>query len=878
MPKAKLTPMLEQYLSIKEEYPDTLLFYRMGDFYELFFEDAETASREMQIALTSRNPNAEHPVPMCGIPHHAKNEYLKQLIEKGYKIAICDQVEDPKEAKGLVKREVTRVLTPGTIVEDLTSEGKASQYLAALTTDTSQGGGLAWADCTTGEWTGITSRDDEVLWQWVGKIAPRELILPQNTHPPKSYEHLTLNITRVPASGYFDLGNATDRMLRSQGVATLDALDLADKPMLVKACGAILTYLAQTQKQELTSLAPFTPLNLTRHLMLDEVTERNLELFSRMDGKKGPGTLRHVLDQTMTPMGARLLDKRLHQPWRDLPPILANQAIVQMFFVNSSLTQTLRKQLDLVYDVERLCTRIFLNRCTPKDFIALRQSLYTFPAMKTMLSSMEEAPRLLKQVLSEWDNMEDLHDLLHRSLRDSPNSLITEGGLFKEGYDQELDELIELTEHGEATLGALREKEQTKSGVPKLKMGFNKVFGYYFEISNAYKGPVPDHFIRRQTLVNCERYITEELKTLEEKLLSASQRRKTREYNLFNDLRIQVADVRDRFLNMARILARIDYWQGLAFAARKWAWVLPELHTGLEIRIGGGRHPVVEAVQGSANYIPNDLDITEDAKVLLITGPNMAGKSTVLRQTALIVIMAQMGSFVPADTAYLGICDRVFSRVGASDNLAQGQSTFMVEMNETARILRQAGKRSLIILDEIGRGTSTFDGLSLAWAVVEELARRQNGIRTLFATHYHELTALEHKVPQIRNLNIAVKEWKGDIIFLRRLVPGPADRSYGIEVAKLAGVPMPVVQRARDVLKNLERKSLQQQGVPIRELRTREPMLPGLACKDTTQTISDTPQTMIHPVIQKLQSMDINALTPLEALTLLNTWKKECTV
>lgn len=877
MPKVKLTPMLEQYLSIKEEYPDTLLFYRMGDFYELFFEDAETASREMQIALTSRNPNAEHPVPMCGIPHHAKNEYLKQLIEKGYKIAICDQVEDPKEAKGLVKREVTRVLTPGTIVEDLTSEGKASQYLAALAADTAQGGGLAWADCTTGEWTGIASKDEEVLWQWVAKIAPRELILPQNTHPPKSYEHLRLNLTRVPASGYFDLGNATERILRSQGVAKLDALDLADKPMLVKACGAILTYLAQTQKQELTSLAPFTPLNLTRHLMLDEVTERNLELFSRMDGKKGPGTLRHVLDQTMTPMGARLLDKRLHQPWRDLPPILANQAIVQMFFANSTLMQTLRKQLDLVYDVERLCTRIFLNRCTPKDFIALRQSLCTFPAIETMLSSIEEPPRLLKKVRTEWDNMEDLHDLLHSSLRDSPNSLITEGGLFKEGYDQELDELIGLTEHGEATLDALRVKEQTESGVPKLKMGFNKVFGYYFEISNAYKGPVPEHFIRRQTLVNCERYITEELKTLEEKLLSASQKRKAREYNLFNDLRIKVAEVRDRFLNMARILARIDYWQGLAFAARKWGWVLPELHGGLEIRITGGRHPVVEAVQGSANYIPNDLDITEDAKVLLITGPNMAGKSTVLRQTALILIMAQMGSFVPADTAYLGICDRVFSRVGASDNLAQGQSTFMVEMNETARILRQAGKRSLIILDEIGRGTSTFDGLSLAWAVVEELARRQNGIRTLFATHYHELTALEHKVPQIRNLNIAVKEWKGDIIFLRRLVPGPADRSYGIEVAKLAGVPMPVVQRAREVLKNLERKSLQQQGVPIREIRTREPMLPGFGSKDTPTDISPAQKTTIHPIIQKLQAMDINALTPLEALTLLNTWKKECT-
>ena len=871
--------MLEQYLRIKDEHPGTLLFYRMGDFYELFFEDAETASRELQIALTSRNPNAEHPVPMCGVPHHAKNEYLKQLLEKGYKIAVCDQVENPKEAKGLVKREVTRVLTPGTIVEDLTNEGADNQYLAALYLDKpGSGGGLAWADFTTGEWTGIASRDEELLWQWVTKIAPRELILPQQTKIPKFHERLDANITRVPISGYFDGENAKARILRSQGVARLEILELGDKPMLVSACGAILTYLAQTQKQDLTPLAPFSPLNLTKHLMLDEVTERNLELFFCMDGKKGTGTLRHVLDQTMTPMGARLLEKRLHQPWKDLPPILANQEVAQLFFSRPPLVQTLRKQLDLVYDVERLCTRIFLNRCMPKDFIGLRQSLYTLPELKKILGAIEEPPRLLKQAISGWDNLEDLYELLDNSLRDNPNPLITEGGLFKEGYDPELDELIGLTEHGEATLTALRDKEQKENGLPKLKLGFNKIFGYYLEISNAYKGSVPEHFIRRQTLVNCERYITEELKELEEKLMSASQLRKTREYNLFNELRAKVSAVRERFLNMAHVLARIDYWQGLAFAAKKWGWTLPEMHTGLELTITGGRHPVVEAVQGSANYIPNDLEMNEAGKVLLITGPNMAGKSTVLRQTALIVIMAQIGSFVPAEHACIGLCDRVFSRVGASDNLAQGQSTFMVEMNETARILRQAGKRSLIILDEIGRGTSTFDGLSLAWAVVEELARRQDGIRTLFATHYHELTTLEQRIPQIRNLNIAVKEWKGDIIFLRRLVPGPADRSYGIEVARLAGVPMPVVQRAREILQDLERSSQQQRGIHIREVRTRQPMLPGFPRTMGTDESSDTqPVPDEHPVLEAIRNMNTDALTPLEALTLLSKWKKQCT-
>ncbi|WP_462325006.1 DNA mismatch repair protein MutS [Desulfoplanes sp.] len=875
MTKAKLTPMLEQYLSTKQEYPDALLFYRMGDFYELFFEDAEIAARELQIALTSRNPNADNPVPMCGVPHHAKNEYLKQLIEKGYKIAVCDQVEDPKEAKGLVRREVTRVLTPGTIVEDLAQETAENQYLAALFTDGKNGGGLAWADCTTGEWTGLVAKDVNFLWQWVGKIHPRELLLPQSVLIPPQHGHITANVTHLPRVGYFDAGNAKERILRSQNVSSLDPLDLADKPLLVQACGAILAYFSQTQKQDQHCLAPFSPINLSGQVMLDEVTERNLELFTRMDGRKGKGTLFHVLDETMTPMGKRLLEKRLHQPSKDLPAIQANQEAVRLFFDDPGLTGRVRSTLDAVYDVERLCTRIYLNRCSPKDFIGLRQSLSRFPRLQELLFSLTTPPRLLEKVLAGWDNLESLHDLLHRALLDTPNHLITEGGLFKQGFDPELDELIELTEHGESTLAGLKDKEQQENNLSRLKLGYNRVFGYYFELSKASKEPVPDHFIRRQTLVNSERYITEELKELEEKLLSAAQKRKTREYDLFTALRGQVASVRNRFMAMAGILARIDYWQGLGHAGRRWSWVVPELHTGLELSIKGGRHPVVEAVQGSSNYIPNDLNMAETGRVLLVTGPNMAGKSTVLRQTALIMVMAQMGSLVPAEKACLGLCDRVFSRVGASDNLAQGQSTFMVEMNETARILRQAGKRSLIILDEIGRGTSTFDGLSLAWAVVEELARRQGGIRTLFATHYHELTSLEGDIPQVRNLNIAVKEWKGDIIFLRRLVPGPADRSYGIEVARLAGVPMPVVQRAREILDQLERSSKRQYGQAVREVTTREPLLPGLGGAQSARAKDEPEPPPLHPIVRELQDMDIDGLTPLEALTLLNKWKQD---
>ncbi len=874
MSTPKLTPMLEQYLRIKEEYPDALLFYRMGDFYELFFEDAEKAARELQIALTSRNPQAEHPVPMCGVPHHATNEYLKQLIEKGFKVAICDQMEDPKEAKGLVKREVTRVLTPGTIVEDLAQEQGDSQYLAAMIMDDKQGGGLAWADCTTGEWTGIVSQDPAFLWQWVAKIAPRELLLPREQRIPSQYGQITAHITHVPHVGYFDPNSSKDRVLRAQQVTDLKPLDLADKPMLVQACGALLAYLHQTQKQERTCLAPFSPVNLSGHVMLDDVTERNLELFTRMDGGRGKGTLIQCMDHTLTPMGKRLLERHLHQPFKDLSPIQANQDVVQLFAQDTETTAKVRQALDTVYDVERLCTRIYLNRCSPKDFIALRQSLAQLPLLQTLLKALASPPRLLRQVLKHWDNLSSLHELLHQSLLDNPHHLITEGGLFKQGYDAELDELIQLTEHGESTLAELKEREQKANNLSKLKLGYNRVFGYYFELSKANKEPVPDYFIRRQTLANSERYITQELKDLEEKLLSASHKRTTREYNLFIQLREKVAEQRDRFMVMARHLARIDYWQGLGHAARRWSWVVPELHNGLEIAIKGGRHPVIEAAQGSANYIPNDLHITESGKVMLVTGPNMAGKSTVLRQTALIMIMAQMGSLVPAEKAYLGLCDRVFSRVGASDNLAQGQSTFMVEMSETARILRQAGKRSLIILDEIGRGTSTFDGLSLAWAVVEELARRQGGIRTLFATHYHELTALEGEISQVRNLNIAVKEWKGDIIFLRRLVPGPADRSYGIEVARLAGVPMPVVQRARDILDQLEKSSKRQHGQAVKDITTKEPLLPGLApAKPPAPTNESSPQ--VHPIVQELQDMDIDSLTPLEALTLLHTWKQQ---
>ncbi|TDT88328.1 DNA mismatch repair protein MutS [Pseudodesulfovibrio indicus] len=863
--------MLEQYLRFKEEHPGCLLFFRMGDFYELFFEDAEIVSRAVQIALTSRNPNDENPIPMCGMPHHSVEPYLSQLLDKGYRIAICDQVEDPREAKGLVKRDVTRVLTPGTVVEDSNLKSKANNYLGAFYWDAAKdAGGIAWLDFSTGQWSGLHSRREPELWQWMVKINPSELLLPQGVKVPSQFSDLADQVTPLAPGAFFDLAQGRNRILEAQHAVDLESLGLAGKNELVRACGALLTYLDQTQKGEFGHLGEFKPLNLGKHLLLDEVTERNLEIFRRLDGKTGSGTLWQVMDRTMTPMGGRLLEARLRQPWRQSTPIEKTLECVAFLHGRDRLRADIRHGLDSVYDLERLSTRIFLGRANPKDFIALRRSLTMLPLLRDLLreEELDQAPEL-KRIFSKWDAMEDLRTVLDDALVDSPPPVITDGGLFRKGYDPVLDDLIELNEHGEDKLRELHQAEVSRTAIPKLKLGFNKVFGYYFEVSKAYKGQVPDHFIRRQTLVNSERYITPELKEMEDRIISASEERKSLEYRLFQELRERLAQARARFLFMADMVASLDYWQGLAEAARVNEWCRPELHEGLEIEIEQGRHPAVEAAMGASNYIPGDLRMDDERRILLITGPNMAGKSTVLRQVAILTIMAQIGSFVPANKARIGLADRVFSRVGASDNLAQGHSTFMVEMTETARILRQATRRSLVILDEIGRGTSTYDGLSLAWAVVEELAARAGGsVRTLFATHYHELTGLEGKIPGLRNLNIAVKEWKGDIVFLRRLVPGPADRSYGIEVAKLAGVPRPVVDRAREILAKLEEKSQDTQAKGAVD-RASQTLLPGFGAPP----IKIDRELCEHPIITQLTELDVDGMTPIQALMLLNQWK-----
>lgn len=874
----KITPMFEQYLAAKEENPDALLFFRMGDFYELFFEDAEVAARELQITLTSRNPKDEQKIPMAGVPYHAAEAYLSQLLDKGYKVAICEQVEDPKEAKGLVRREVVRVYTPGTMVEDTNLSAKNNNYLAALWWDSSVSGGgrgaLAWLDFSTGEWSGIASRKEPELWQWMVKLGVSELLIPQGVSVPVQYRDGARHVSEVPARSHFDVTSATDRILKAQSVADLTVLDLDDKPELTRCCGALLLYISQTQKQDPNHLCPFSPLNLAEHLLLDEVTEKNLELFRRLDGRTGRGTLWNVVDHTLTPMGGRLLEARLRQPWRRKKAIVPVQETVSLFVEGDSLREEVRSHLRSVYDLERLSTRVFLGRAMPRDFIALRESLTRLPPLRGLLeeslSAMEHQgdtrTESLTGLLRSWDDLHDLCEELTRALVDSPPKDVTSGGLFRTGYNKQLDELITLAENGETLIRQLVEREQNDWDLPTLKLGYNKVYGYYLELTKRHAEKAPEHFERRQTLTNCERFLTPELKELEERMFSATEQRRNLEYELFTRLCDRVAGARPRFMHMAGVVAGLDFWQGLAEAARRNDWTCPEVHDGLELTIEAGRHPVVEAVQGAADFIPNDLRMGENARLLMITGPNMAGKSTVLRQAALICILAQLGSFVPARSARIGLTDRIFSRVGASDNLAGGQSTFMVEMTETARILRQAGKKSLIILDEIGRGTSTFDGMSLAWAVAEELATRHGGVRTLFATHYHELTSLEDELDGVRNFTIAVREYKGDIIFLRKLVPGPSDKSYGIEVAKLAGVPKNVVDRARDILRELEAAN---GGHCVPSSRASQASLPGMEA-----LAPPAQETAPHPVLQELADLRVDGLTPLQALTLLHDLKQ----
>ncbi|MCR4667038.1 MAG: DNA mismatch repair protein MutS [Desulfovibrio sp.] len=862
--------MFEQYMRIKADHPDALLFYRMGDFYELFFDDAKTASRELQLTLTSRNKSAGNDIPMCGVPWHSSRSYIAQLIDKGYVVAICDQIEDPKEAKGLVKRAVTQVITPGTILDLDNLDQSSHNYLGAVGWNQETAFGFVWADISTGSWTGAEFHKEEDLWQWVLKMKPKELLLPRDLSVPP-YAVLS-HIHKVPQAAPIPLSRAEESVCRAQKVRSASALGLDTKPLLCLACAHLLTYLEQTQPTAVEKLEPFTPLNLGHRMLIDDTTERNLELFTRQNGQKGKGTLRHVLQHTLTPMGGRRLEDMLHHPFRDLQPILETEANVAFFAANDRLRHDLREQLEHIYDLERLTQRVVLNRTSPKDMAAIAASLSALPAIHALLQeqSGQEAP--FATLLERFDQLSDVREHLEKALVDDPPQLITEGGLFRSGFNEELDRLLDMVTHAEEKLAALLEKERTQSGIAKLKLGFNRVFGYYYEVSRSHAEHIPDYFERRQSLANAERFTTKELKELEEQLLSASDNRKTLEYNLFLALREDISGERERLLSQASLLGELDYWLCLANVARENGWTMPTFINHPELRLQAARHPVVESIIGSANYMPNDINLGQTRSFCLLTGPNMSGKSTVLRQVAIIAILAQMGSMVPADHAELGLVDKLFSRVGASDNLAQGESTFMVEMMETARILRQATKNSLIILDEIGRGTSTYDGVALAWAIVEYIVKRFSGkTRTLFATHYHELTELEGRLPVVFTMNVAIKEYNGDIVFLHKLIPGPADKSYGVDVAKLAGIPREVVNRAKELLLRLEsgRKGMQQS---VRQAA--QVLLPGLVPEQKNDAAGEKTSEAPHPLLTALRALDPDRLSPMEALQLLTDWKR----
>ncbi len=890
----RITPMFEQYLAIKADYPDALLFYRMGDFYELFFEDAPIAARELQLALTCRNKNSPNSVPMCGVPWHAVEAYTSQLLDKGYNIVICDQVEDPKEAKGLVRREVTRILTPGTVIEDEQLNAKLHNYLGCLVADRDRAA-FVWADISTGQWSGL-EQSLATIWQYVGKYAPRELIVQDNLElPPETADlQASMRLVRRGRSA-FDARQCEQRVLRCQKVGDLASLGMREGSLLPRAAGALLAYLEQTQKRNPDHLLPFRPMDMGKYLIVDEVTERNLEIFTCLNGTRGKGTLRQVMDATITPMGGRMLEDMLKNPLRDRTRIGDIQDCVEAMMHAPGALADLRRALDNVHDLERLTTRICLNRAFPRDFASLKNTLLCLPEIHAALQSLArdcpDTPPLLASVLSSFDDMSDCASVLEKALADTMPTVITEGGIFRKGYDSELDEVLEYCEHGEQLLQRQLEEDQARVGQIRLKLGNNRVFGYYYEISRLQaRGELPPDFERRQTLANAERFTTEKLKTLEENIVQAAERRSALEYRLFQELRAKVADQRPRLFAVSATLARVDYWQSLATKAREHSWVRPTLCEEPILRIQEGRHPVIEEMVGQANFVPNSLVLDQRRRLCLLTGPNMAGKSTILRQVALICLMAQMGSPVPAQSATLGIVDRLFSRVGASDNLAQGQSTFMVEMMETARILRQATRHSLIILDEIGRGTSTFDGLALAWAVAEDLAQRFGGsLRTLFATHYHELTRLEGQIPGVFTMNVAIREFNKNIIFLHKLLPGPTDKSYGVEVARLAGVPHSVVSRARDLLERLEtlREAGQKAVSQVLGPGLLPGCLPGLAQEkaDAGNTepagkkladpaVQGSQHTDTHPLVSILRDLDPDSLSPMAALKLVSEWKR----
>ena len=816
MDEAKLSPMMRQYLESKKEVPDALLFYRIGDFYEMFFEDAIKASKALDLVLTGKDCGLEERAPMCGIPYHAADSYVSKLVSQGFKVAIGEQVEDPKLAKGLVKREIIRVITPGTQTEETALEEGKNNYLSAIYPGNS-GIGLATVDISTGELYSLSVSDSKELLDEISRFSPKEILCPIGFLEDKELRsaldsRFSLSITEKEKD-YFGKEEA-DKILSSHFSSSIPGLGLEHAPLERRALGACLRYLYDTQKNILSHIRHIERFHREDYMLLDLSTQRNLELWETLRDKKKRGSLLWVLDKTHTAMGSRMLRHFLERPLRERKKMEERLDCIEELCQRYIDGEELREYLDSIYDMERLIGKISISSANARDMLALKSSLQFLPVIKRTLSSF--SGRLLQGLGQEMDALEELYTRIDECIEEDPPLSIKEGGIIKSSFHEEVRLFREAGEHGKEWLNQLEEREREKSGIKNLKIKYNRIFGYCFEISKSYQGEIPDYFIRRQTLAQAERYTTVELQDLQNKILGAAENLQQLEYSLFVNLREELSHELGRMQKTAKEIAFLDACLSLAKVAMQEQYVRPKINEEGNLRIVDGRHPVVEKLLQDQSFVPNDAKLGKEEKIAIITGPNMAGKSTYMRQVALIVLMASIGSFVPAKQADIPICDRIFTRVGASDDLASGQSTFMVEMSEVSNILRNASENSLLILDEIGRGTSTFDGLSIAWAVVEYLAKEIKA-KTLFATHYHELSVLEGKLENVKNYCIAVSKEQGEIQFLRKIMPGGADESYGIDVAKLAGVPAPVLDRAREISSFLNEKDLRLQHLDFEE-------------------------------------------------------------
>ena len=864
---AKYTPMMEQYFSIKNQYKDCILLYRLGDFYEMFFDDAITASKVLEIALTGRDCGQEERAPMCGVPYHSVNNYISKLIESGYKVAICEQLEDPSAAKGIVKRDVIRVITPGTIIDQNMLDEKSNNYLCCAYID--KGFGISYADISTGDlyvtenislsdFNINTGKKFGLLKEEIFKINPSEIICNKLT----DIDSIDSMITCTEVFSYSEY---KEIILKHFHVVSLDSFGLSDNNYAVMSLGMLINYLNQTQKTSLEHINKLHFYNLGEYLYLDSSTRKNLELIETVRGKKGQGTLYNVLDYTMTAMGGRQLKKWIEEPLKNINLINDRLDAVEELCSNVMISNNIKEYLKSIYDIERLISRIVYGNCNGRDLNALKQSVSSLPDLKSEIS--ELSSKMFAHIYESFDTLRDIYELIDKSIVDEPPISVKEGGLIKSGYNDELDEIKEITINGKNWISELQNKEREETGIKNLKIGYTKVFGYYLEVTQSYLKNVPDYYIRKQTLANCERYVTPELKEMEAKILNADEQLMKLEYELFLEIRQNIKDQVIRIQETAYSIAIIDTINSLAVSSLKNNYVRPEMNNKGYMKIVDGRHPVIEKIMKNEMFVPNDTYIdNKQHRMSIITGPNMAGKSTYMRQVALIALLAHIGSFVPAKSAELCVLDKIFTRVGASDDLSQGQSTFMVEMSEVSNILNNATENSLLILDEIGRGTSTYDGLSIAWSVVEYITKKIKA-KTLFATHYHELSELESKLKSVKNYRILIKETDDKIIFLRKIAEGSVDRSYGIQVANLAGLPDEVVLRAKEILNQLDESDINKPFAKKKRDRVTDNFQVSMFQADP---VEKSKNKEYKELAENIKNIDIDNVTPVKAFTLLN--------